>query len=344
MIEKPKIRDERIQAALQQAYGITAGSLEFLPLGWDVTAWSYRAESDGAAYFLKIRTGITNPAGISIPYFLAGQAVPQVIAPLPSVHARIWEKVDDLYFSLYPFITGRPVVDTGMSEAHWVEFGALLRRLHSCALPRELAATIRRETFTPKMLTYTRELHARMPALTPRDPLQEELATFWLGQHDTIRMVIERMQALAGRLQNSALEFVPCHADAHTANLLLSTDDRLYLVDWDEAMLAPKERDLMFILGDIFGDPTGGRAAAWFFQGYGDAQVAAPALAYYRYDWCIEDMGGFAEQVFDDPQAGEATRREAVRFFKSLFLPGRSIPTALATQIEPPASDPQVES
>jgi hypothetical protein len=43
-------------------------------------------------------------------------------------------------------------------------------------------------------------------------------------------------------------------------------------------------------------------------------------------------MGSFAEQVLAGAQAGVETRRDALRFFKGLFKPGRSIETALATQ------------
>jgi spectinomycin phosphotransferase len=44
---------------------------------------------------------------------------------------------------------------------------------------------------------------------------------------------------------------VLCHADLHTWNVLVDGDGRLWLVDWDEAILAPRERDLMFLVGGI---------------------------------------------------------------------------------------------
>jgi hypothetical protein len=52
-------------------------------------------------------------------------------------------------------------------------------------------------------------------------------------------------------------------------------------------------------------------------------------LAYYRHDWCIEDIGAFGAEILDK-YAGEETRLNALRWFKSLFAPGGSVPNALA--------------
>ena len=45
-----------------------------------------------------------------------------------------------------------------------------------------------------------------------------------------------------------------CHKDIHGGNILIRTDGQppvLYILDWDDPILAPKERDLMFIGGGI---------------------------------------------------------------------------------------------
>ncbi|MEW5938968.1 MAG: hypothetical protein AB1750_04845, partial [Chloroflexota bacterium] len=76
-----------------------------------------------------------------------------------------------------------------------------------------------------------------------------------------------------------------------------------------------------------------GRAERLFFEGYGKPDIDPLALAYYRYNWCVEDMGGFAEHIFTPDAAGEETKRDAMRQFKSLFAPGSSMELALNTAI-----------
>jgi spectinomycin phosphotransferase len=82
-------------------------------------------------------------------------------------------------------------------------------------------------------------------------------------------------------LQDKSLDFVLCHADIHTANLLLDGQGRLFVVDWDQPILAPRERDLMFVT--VGGFVTEERAETLFFQGYGKTEVDPLTMAYYRY-------------------------------------------------------------
>jgi spectinomycin phosphotransferase len=39
----------------------------------------------------------------------------------------------------------------------------------------------------------------------------------------------------------------------HAGNVVVGADNELTIVDWDEPILAPKERDLMFIGGGVDG-------------------------------------------------------------------------------------------
>ncbi len=334
MIEKPRITDERIISALKEKFSIPAAGVEFLPLGWDAASWAYRVDSEHGAYFLKIRKGMPNPAGILIPYLLKEQGLDQVMAPLSSRNGEAWEKVDDFHFILYPFVRGEQVMNVGMSDAHWVEFGAVLKRLHATKLPPELLNKIKRETFVSPRLAWDKEFHAQVKARKYDDPFQKDLAEFWLENYSTISAILERTEALSKRMQEADLEFVLCHADIHTANVLIADDDRIFIVDWDETLLAPKERDLLFVMGSIFGDTTGGKAEQLFFNGYGEAVINPLALAYYRYDWCVEDMGGFAERIFTTEKVGEETKKSSLWWFKYLFASGNSVESALDTDIE----------
>ena len=220
MIEKPNITDERIISALQENYSIPGVGMEFLPLGLDSSAWAYRADTENATYFLKLRKEIPNPAGILIPRFLKEQGIEQVMAPLSTKDGEAWASADDFFFILYPFITGERVMDVGMSDAHWVEFGSVLKRLHTTIPTPKIFQQIKRETFIPKQLGFAKELHTQVKTCKYDDPFQKELASFWLENYETIATILERTEALAKRMQTTNLEFVLCHADIHTANLL----------------------------------------------------------------------------------------------------------------------------
>jgi spectinomycin phosphotransferase len=334
MIERPNITDEKIISGLKENFSIPVIGIEFMPLGLDSSAWAYRVDAENGTYFLKLRKEMPNPAGILIPRFLKERDIQQVMAPLLTENEDAWVNMGDFFFILYPFITGERVIDVGMSDAHWVEFGSFLKRLHTIKLTPELLGQIKCETFIPKQLEYAKVLHMQVKTRAYDDPYQKELAAFWLDNYETISTILGRTEALSKRMQKLELKFVLCHADIHTANLLHSNDDNIYIVDWDETILAPKERDLLFIVGSIFNDTSNGKWEGLFFEGYGETEVDPLALAYYRYDWCVEDIGEFAEDVFGRENLGEETKANSIMWFKYLFAHGNSVELALESNYE----------
>ena len=107
-------------------------------------------------------------------------------------------------------------------------------------------------------------------------------------------------------------EFVLCHSDIHAANLLVAADGALYIVDWDEPILAPKERDLMYAGGgQSFLGYTPQEEEALFYRGYGETQVDPVGLAYYRYERIIEDIAAFCEQLLTSGKGGADPRTVA---------------------------------
>lgn len=71
MLEKPHIAEEAILSSLDSGYGLTTAQLEFLPIGYDATAWVYRVcASDGQNFFLKLKKGAPKPAMLLAPNHL----------------------------------------------------------------------------------------------------------------------------------------------------------------------------------------------------------------------------------------------------------------------------------
>ena len=331
MLEKPNLADEKIIACLRAVYDVHATKIEFLPLGYDFHAGVYRVRGEnGQDYFLKVRQDTVYEPGIHIARYLKAQGLQQVIAPLPTVTEALWGTVDEYALLLYPFIEGRSGMDAGLTDAQWVEYGEALRNIRSVLLPDSLAKTLRNETFVPfeQNMNAFKLIHAAVPQRHYDDPLQQQVAEFWRSHHDEIGQVIERTEMLSQRLQLHTTEFVLCHADIHTNNLLLTESGALYVVDWDQPMLAPKERDLMFIMDKGIGFGPDERQERLFFQGYGEVDVDTLALAYYRYEWLVQDLSSFAEVVFLPGDAGEETRQDSARLFMTQFEPGNLVEIA----------------
>lgn len=332
MIEKPDIRDERIVTALNENYSVQITRIEFLPIGNDATAFSYRVEArDGNSYFLKLKTNLSNLAALYVPRFLKDHDIEQVVAPIPTRTQKLVEEIDGFAFILYPFIAGNEAMKVGMSDAQSTEFGSILRQIHSTELPAAISQYVMRETFLTRWSNLAKELHEQVNIRNVDDFYQKELAVFWKQKNETIQTVIERTELIGQNLQQAALEFVLCHADIHTANILITQEQEMFIVDWDDTLFAPKERDLMHVLAE---NRIHTREEQMFFAGYGNIEINPLALAYYRYEWCVQEIGDFGERVFLTKNTGASTKQEAVEGFIKLFSQGDVIEAAFNAAVE----------
>jgi spectinomycin phosphotransferase len=329
MLEPPDLPDEQIVACLRESYGVDAAAITFLPLGADVNSAVYRvAARGGAAYFLKLRGGDCDELIVALPHLLRAQGIGAIIAPVPTGDGQLWGRVGRFRAMLYPFVEGRSGFSARLSDRHWVELGAALRRIHTATLPLALRRQIPRETYAPHWRERVREFQARAEGTAYAEPVAARLAAFMRAQRDVIDDLVGRAEQLAGELLARPPAAVLCHADAHAGNLLVGDSGELYLVDWDTPILAPPERDLMFV-GAGLGVADTAEQRALFYQGYGQHEPDPIALAYYRYERIVEDIAAFCEQLLLS-DAGGADREQALGYLVGSFQPDEVVARAYA--------------
>ena len=329
MLEKPELQDEKIIACLQDDYGLPAVQIAFLPLGADLNTTVYRAAlADGTPYFVKLRRGAFDEIAVTLPKFLSDQGIAQIIAPLAANTGQLWASLGAFTVILYPFVEGRDAYEVVLSERHWRDFGAALKRLHTAAVPRELTRRIPQEAYSPRWRDIVRTFLVRLGDDVFDDPVAAQLAAFLMAKRDETTDLVGRAERLARALRARSPECVVCHSDVHAANILIDANDALYIVDWDDPILAPKERDLMFIGGGQgFIGHTAQAEETLFYAGYGPTQIDPFALAYYRYERIIEDIAVYCEQIFLTNEGGE-DRERSLQYLASTFLPNRTIEIA----------------
>jgi spectinomycin phosphotransferase len=330
MLEKPDIADELIISRLQDEYDLRVTTLTFLPLGADMGTAVYRLVADnGTAYFLKLRKGFIEIV-VTVPLFLKSQGIQEIIAPFETKSKQGWADFGEYKLILYPFIEGKNGFEMELSDSYKRTFGAALKRIHSVQIPPELKRQIPQETFSPNWRERVKEFQRLVEDTTFSDPNAAKLAEFIKSKQNEIDQLIRRTEELASKLQSKSLELVLCHTDIHAGNIIITDNDQFYIVDWDAPLLAPKERDLMFIGGGIDDIWESKRDESVFYEGYGKTQIDFPMMAYYRYERVIEDLAAYAEQLLLTDEGG-ADREEAYRWFTSNFEPGQTIEIAERT-------------
>lgn len=331
MLEKPNIQDNVILSQINAEYNLHATELRFLPLGADMGTAVYQVTADdGTDYFLKLRKGFEE-LSVTIPFFLKSQGVKEIISPIETKSNRGWANFGEYKMILYPFIKGVNGFEAELSNGHKRALGVTLKAIHSASIPPKLKQQIPQETFSPKFRESIKLFQETVEEQTYDDPVAARLVEFIKSKRGEIDHLIERANALASELQSKPLEFVLCHADIHGGNMLIGEDGEFYLVDWDTPLLAPKERDLMFIGGGIDNIWKTKQDEALFYEGYSNAKINFAALAYYRYERVIEDLVVFCEQLLLSDEGG-ADRDQAYRWFVSNFEPGGTIDIADKTE------------
>ena len=332
MREDPGLGIDKISACLDTHYGLGVASVSLLPLGYDPGAAVYRViADDGGSYFLKVRFGTVHEPSLLVPRALIDLGIRSVVAPLRTRSSGLWSPLDGhpgYAVVLYPFARGESAMVAGLSDDQWREFGRTLRDVHASGLGERLRGRLPVEAFSLPSAATVRRLLTMVGETDFEGAAAARLAELWRGRAGQIRRMVSRAEALGGALRSRPFEYVLCHADIHAANILVDDAGRIRLIDWDGPLVAPKERDLLFVVGSKIARAVEPGEEGMFFEGYGRIEIDPDALVYYRYERVIEDLGEFGKSVFLDPSLGEPARSEEADLAISLFAPGGMVELA----------------
>ena len=328
MLEKPDLQDERIIACLHDEYELEVIQITFLPLGADQNTAVYRAVADDEIpYFLKLRSGVFDQTSVVLPSFLSHRGIRPIIAPLSTKTGHLWANLDAFKLILYPFVEGQNAFEVDLSDRQWSDFGTALKSIHSAEVPPALIRRIRRETYSPQWRDIVETFLKRVVDDLFDDPVAVKSAALLRVKRPDILDLVGRAERHALILQEQPQEFVLCHSDIHAGNILIDTNGTFYIVDWDDPILASKERDLMFVGGGVGGVWNEVREEELFYEGYGETEIDSIALAYYRYERIIEDIAIYCEQILSTDDGGE-DREQSFQYLASNFLPNNTIEIA----------------
>jgi spectinomycin phosphotransferase len=289
-------------------------------------AASYDVAAIGGRWFAKVRFGSVADAPLEVPRALLEAGISNVLAPVRTLAGTLSHRMDDhRTVVVYPFVAGQNAVAAGMTARQWRTFGASLRAVHDSGLEAHFADRLPAETFALPSAALARKVVSQRDSVD--SPAAERLRGFLVKKGGRIGAMLERAEQLGAGLRDRRFELVLVHSDIHAANVLLADDGRILLVDWDGPMLAPRERDLLFVIGSRIARDVQPHEQAWFFEGYGEVRVDREAIVYYRYERIIEDIGEFARSVFDEALP-EASRESQLAIVESFFEPGGIVESA----------------
>jgi spectinomycin phosphotransferase len=272
--------DDLIQA-VADGWDLDLAAIEYAPLGGGSYHWIADEffvtvdDLDRKEWFGNTRDAVFE--GLRHAYdtaaALQANGLDFVLAPIPAYGGETLRRVDARYaVALFPFVEGTPGVFGEYDARERRAMIALIDELHR-ATPA--VASIAHE-FDPN-LPGRRELERAIDEVEEpwtSGPFAEPARAALAAHASEVAELLELLKRLAGQLVGRN-EWVVTHGEPHAGNVIRTASGRV-LVDWDTVALAPRERDL------------------WWLVTNEDAHDADPVvLDYFRLRWDLADLASF---------------------------------------------------
>jgi spectinomycin phosphotransferase len=266
--------------SLSEGWGIEVATIEYAPLGGGSYHWvaddlfvtvddldrkPWLGDTRDAAFEGLRRAFDTAVA-------LQGNGLEFVLAPIPTISGESLHRVDARYTAaVFPFVDGQPGVFGEYEEPDRKAVLALIDELRRATPAVASIAPV----FDPDLPGRAELEQALTEVGEPwtSGPFAEPARAALAAHASEMTELLDLMQRLAGELVGQD-EWVVTHGEPHGGNVIRTASGRV-LVDWDTVAIAPRERDLWWLVT-------------------ADTHDADPvALDYFRLRWDLADLASF---------------------------------------------------
>ncbi|HGF1426424.1 TPA: aminoglycoside O-phosphotransferase APH(9)-Ia [Legionella pneumophila] len=326
------IPDQQLIKLLKVYYGIDIHAVQLIVGGADMNAFGYKADSESNSYFVKLKYGHHDEINLSIIRLLYVSGIKEIIFPIYTRDTKLFQQIDHFKIIVYPFIDAPNGFTQNLTEKQWQQLGKVLRQIHETSVPTAIQQRLRKETYSPKWREMVRSFYNKIGFDDSDDQITADFKSFFNQKIDSIHRLVDSSEELSQKIQPDLDKYVLCHSDVHAGNVLVVNEESIYIIDWDEPMLAPKERDLMFIGGGIGNVWNKHHEIDYFYEGYGKTNVDKIILSYYRHERIVEDIAVYGQDLLSRDQNDES-RLESFKHFKSMFDPNNVVEIALSSDL-----------
>ncbi len=294
----PTIDLNELQHSLEDAYALQVRAMCFVPRG--ECSWGYRVEAgDGRRYFLKLfRTNSLPAWAAHLVYRLHSEGgIENIVYPLPACSGEVLSHLGGHPAALFDFIEAQSLFQAPSKAETLYRLGELLARLHGCVQLRQDCRRVEQFEIPG------RDMYDRIVDLVNRGCVRSGAAGEALRilrpvrkQLEALREEILLFQEKARRAQSP---FCICHGDPTPGNILVGASGTPYLIDWDEMLLAPPERDLVYWeKDDVFFD---NQPSCPVLDGYrhiaGDLSLDPHIIGFYQRQWTVGEIAVYGQRL-----------------------------------------------
>ncbi|CDZ75783.1 serine/threonine protein kinase [Legionella massiliensis] len=328
---KSSIEDQHIIELLQTHYGVEVHTVQLMSEGADTEALAYKADSQTNSYFVKLKYGYYNEINLSLVHHLYHSGIKEIILPIPTVENKFMQQLEHSKIIVYPFIHALNGFTKELTKEQWLNLGRTVKKIHEASVPDLIQQQLRKEMYSAQWRDLVRSLYSRMEPDISDNKITADFKLYFKEKIDQIHQLVDSAEELSKKIHFDPQLNVLCHTDIHAGNILVDDNDSIHIIDWDEPMLAPKERDLMFIGGGVGNVWNRSHEVSWFYEGYGNLSINKTILSYYRHERIVEDVAIYGQDILAEKQT-EQSRLEMLHHFKGMFAVNGVVEIAFASE------------
>lgn len=264
---------QEFQKLLSNNYDLEIQSLDLAPRGF--VGETYIVNTSKEKYFLKIlknnRYSVNVLQSLPVLKELNELGITYINYPIPTKGGDLHIEHKNRYYILFNYIEGQNTWDYDKQEVykHLIEIHKSTNKIKSF---------VKKEDFKieyEKIFEETLMKYKDIPLITA---YLDEILKHW-----------ESYKKLSDILQKKSFNMYITHGDAF--GNIIKNEDNLYIIDWDDLLLAPLERDLWFFYEDE-------SIVNSYKEEFINFDIEKDLLLYYIYKRFYDDLFGFLE-LFD---------------------------------------------
>ncbi len=178
------------------------------------------------------------------------------------------------------------IVNDEVYDKYSYDIGRLVAQIHAATL--RITTPLAKENFQGNLDT---ELEKLIATLQQKND-SSDITSILLNAKERILHGAERIRTYQNQLSVSQVPLVVSHGDLSLGNLLITPSKKIYIIDWDDVGLAPREKDFMFFVNKNYHD---------FLKGYKsiipEVSVSKEILKYYQIKWTLDEILFFAQRL-----------------------------------------------
>lgn len=309
---EPAIDQSLLIDVLRDEYGLSVERLTFVPQG--EVAHSYVVMcADSARYYLKVldRSRLAAISASRLDFYLPltyklfhEGHFRYLTYPIKTRSGAFATTFDGAPLILFNYIEGvNPHGDALVEPQTWRTLARHVAAIHNSTHVVHTAGAPT-ETFTVPFEGALLDGLATLASITDADGEgRSTLRDLLLPRKGAILKYLERLHALAVRARALDPPMALCHTDIHSYNLLMNAAGELFILDWEGAMIAPREHDLFMFTGEHFSS-----FLAEYRREVGDVPLHADLFAFYFHRRMLEDLTDWIVRILYENTSEEQNR------------------------------------